>query len=261
MTDGPLDVARIPPLAHDEASTLFAQEMQRAIGLTRSLDPEEWHQPTDCPDWDVRQLYLHVLGATESGASVREFVHQLRAARAHQRMRGGPQEAALTAVQVREREPLGCDELVERLSDAAPRCVQARRRLPRTLRRVTVAVDGPVIERWSLGYLVDVIYLRDAWMHRIDASRAVGRAPQLTPEHDGRIVADVVAEWCRRHGRPVELVLTGPAGGRFVSAGARSAPSDSPQGSERLEIDAVEFCRALSGRTAATGLLTTVVPF
>jgi len=35
----------------------------------------------------------------------------------------------------------------------------------------------------------------------------------LTPDHDARIVADVVAEWAGRHGRPFTLHLTGPAGG------------------------------------------------
>ncbi len=83
-------------------------------------------------------------------------------------------------------------------------------------------VDGPVVEKWSLGYLIDTIYLRDAWMHRVDVTRATGAALVLTPDHDGRIVADVVAEWARRHGQPFTLHLTGPAGGTFT--GGR--PSD-----------------------------------
>jgi len=50
-------------------------------------------------------------------------------------------------------------------------------------------------------------------MHRIDIARATGRAPQLTGEHDGRLVADIVAEWAQRHAQPCRLHLTGPAGG------------------------------------------------
>ena len=50
-------------------------------------------------------------------------------------------------------------------------------------------------------------------MHRLDIARATGHAPVLTADHDGVIVADVVAEWARRHGRPYRLELTGPAGG------------------------------------------------
>ncbi|MBV9092635.1 MAG: hypothetical protein JO132_01960 [Streptosporangiaceae bacterium] len=88
----------------------------------------------------------------------------------------------------------------------------------------------------------------------MDAVRAAAKPPELTPGHDGRIVADITAEWARRHGRPFQLDLTGPAGGSY----ARD-PGD--PAAERLCLDAVEFCRTLAGRAAATGLLTTIVPF
>ena len=58
-------------------------------------------------------------------------------------------------------------------------------------------------------------------------------------DHDGRIIAEVAAEWARRHGRPHRLVLTGPAGGTFTSG---------EPDAETIELDAVEFCRILSGR-------------
>ena len=80
---------------------------------------------------------------------------------------------------------------------------------------------------------------------------ATGRDVDLTPQHDGRIVADVVAEWARRHGQPFTLTLTGPAGGTF------QAGQDGPE----LTLDAVEFCRILSGRASGDGLLSTAVPF
>ncbi|MFA9563321.1 MAG: hypothetical protein ACERLM_01235, partial [Acidimicrobiales bacterium] len=66
------------------------------------------------------------------------------------------------------------------------------------------------------------------------------------------LVAEVAAEWARRHGRPHRLVLTGPAGGTF-SSGDPDA--------ETIELDAVEFCRILSGRAEGPGLLATTVPF
>lgn len=75
----------------------------------------------------------------------------------------------------------------------------------------------------------------------------------LTPEHDGRIVANVVADWAGRHKGPFDLTLTGPAGGRY-----RVSDRDG----ERHELDAVEFCRRLSGRgTPPLGLLRTPTPF
>ena len=252
------DVSTLDSLSHDEAMALQATELDRTVALLRTLDASDWSTQTDCPDWDVSQMYLHVLGACEAGASMRENLHQLRAAKKHQKFYGGPLEAALSAVQVRERAHLTADELVDRFAEVAPRTVRGRSRTPRLMRRAKMKVDGPVIETWALGYLIDTIYLRDLWMHRVDAARATGREMELTPEHDGRIVADVVAEWYRRHGQAFTLTLAGPAGGSFGALGTADEPSIEPV---QLELDAVEFCRILAGREPGDGLLSTVVPF
>jgi hypothetical protein len=50
-------------------------------------------------------------------------------------------------------------------------------------------------------------------MHRLDIAAATGTEPRLTADHDGVIVADVVAEWADRHGKDFELTLTGPPAG------------------------------------------------
>jgi hypothetical protein len=102
----------------------------------------------------------------------------------------------------------------------------------------------------SVGYLMGCIYTRDAWMHRVDIARAAGAPLELTADHDGRIVADVVAEWARAHRQPYRLVLTGPAGGTFGGGDG-----------QQLELDAIEFCRGVSGRAPGEGLLATPVPF
>ena len=102
-----------------------------------------------------------------------------------------------------------------------------------------------------MGYLLDVVLTRDTWMHRVDLARATGRPMVLTPEHDGRIIAEVAAEWARRHGRPFSLHLQGPAGGSYVAG----------QGGEEIDLDAVEFCRVLAHRATGSGLLTHEVPF
>ena len=49
-------------------------------------------------------------------------------------------------------------------------------------------------------------------MHRIDLARAVGASPDMTGPHAARIVQDLVGDWARRHGRPFDLTLVGPAG-------------------------------------------------
>ena len=240
------------PIQHDEAMRLQRTELQRSLALLKSLDAEDWTKQTDCPDWDVRRMYLHVLGACEAGARMLENTMQMAKAVRARRRHGGPLEAAISGVQVRDREHLAPAELVERFEAIIPKVVKGRGRLPAVLRsKAKIPVDGPVVEKWTLGYLVDTIYLRDLWMHRVDAARATDKPLELTAEHDGRIVADVVEEWAARHGQPYTLVLAGPAGGRWERGTS----------GERIELDAVEFCRTLAGRTETGGLMTTVVPF
>jgi len=120
----------------------------------------------------------HLLGACEAGASMRENVHQMRRARAHRKRHGGPLEAALSAVQVGERARLTPVQVVERLTAVAPKAVRGRTRIPALVRNhAKLKVDGPVYETWELGYLIDTIYLRDLWMHRVDVAHALDRPP------------------------------------------------------------------------------------
>jgi len=243
-------VEQVPALTRPEAASLAAAENTRFVELVTSLDAEDWVRPTDCPEWDVRALALHLLGAMEGHVSVREFVHQMRAGKKAAGDR--PFIDGMTEVQVRDRRHLAPPEIVARLAVAGPRAAAARKRLPAPFRRLSFAEEvAGVTERWRVGYLFDVILTRDTWMHRVDLSRATGRPLELTPGHDGRIVADVVAEWARRHGRPFTLTLSGPAGGVFTQATA----------GEQIAMDAVEFARTLSGRAQGTGLLSRAVPF
>lgn len=257
MPDNVIDVAGNPPLSHGDAMSLLEVELERTLALLRTFDGDDWTAQTACPDWDVRHMYLHVLGACEAAASMRENVHQMRLARRHRSRHGGPLEAGLSNVQVRERADVSPADLVERLTAVAPVTVRKRTTMPALMRGMKMKIDGPVTEKWSLGYLIDTIYLRDLWMHRVDAADATGRSLELTADHDGIIVGDVVAEWARRHGQAFTLTLGGAAGGSYSSTGI--GESDEP--SETLELDAVEFCRALAGRGEAPGLLATIVPF
>ena len=237
---------------------LAAEEYDRFVRQLRELSPEDWSRPTACPAWDVHAMACHVLGMAEAAASVREQIRQTRSAR----RAGGLFIDALTALQVDKHIARSPADLVARLADVAPRAAAGRRRMPALLRRVRLGeqpVDeqGAQTETWTLGYLTDVILTRDTWMHRSDVAAATGRAMTLTPEHDGILVADVAAEWASRHGQPCRLALTGPAGGTWTVNGSTAASSGVPA----LELDAVEFCRLLSGRGSGAGLLSTRVPF
>lgn len=257
MTTTAMDVTAQEPLTHREAMSLQATELERTLSLLQSLDEADWTTQTECPDWNVHQMYLHVLGACEAGASLKENAHQMMAAMKDRKANGGPLEAALSSVQVQNRADLSTDDLTERFTSVIPRTIRGRTRMPALMRRMKMKIDGPVTEKWRLGYLVDTIYLRDLWMHRVDAARVTGRDLTLSADHDGRIVNDVVAEWASRHGQPFTLTLLGPAGGNFTSTGSNSEAKES----ELIELDAVEFCRTLAGRAESTGLLQTIVPF
>jgi uncharacterized protein (TIGR03083 family) len=248
MTAAPARV--IPGIGHDEAMGLAETEFTRMVELLRQLRSEEWRLQTVCEQWDVRAMVAHVLGMAEAQASLRQFAHDFRAA---SKRSSGPMIDALTATQVRERAELAPAELVDRLAAVAPRAVRSRRRTPAVVRwAVRMKQDPPFDrERWQFGYLVDTVFTRDTWIHRLDISRATGREMVLTPDHDGRLVAGVAAEWAHRHGRPFSLALRGPAGGAWCAG----------DGGEQLELDALDFCWTLSGRAPGAGLLATPVPF
>ena len=246
----PTDVRSIPPLDHDEAMALADVEYRRFLDAVRTLGPDDWTKPTDCTLWDVRAMVGHNLGNIEAAASLVETARQqLRAARRAKRDGASPLDA-MTAVQVDDRAGLSVDELVERLAAAIPKAVAGRRRIPSVI-RTKVRLDLSEGRKRPLADLFDRIYTRDVLMHRIDLHRAAGAELVLTPDHDGRLVADVVAEWAADHGAPFDLTLTGPAGGRYVQGA----------GGEVLELDAVEFCRILAGRASGAGLLATPVLF
>ena len=233
---------------HADWMSAATEEYRRLDALLGELDTADWSRPTDCSEWDVRQVVAHLVGAAESNARVREL---LRPAWLGRKARPGePGVDGMNAVQVAERDDVAPAQLRSDLADAGRRGVRARSRLPRPLRALRIPFGPPLGVR-SLGYLMDRIYTRDAWMHRVDIARTTGRPLLLTADHDGRIVADVVSEWARTHGRPYSLVLTGPAGGSWTEG----------TGGEAISMDAVEFCRVMSGREAGSGLLATTVPF
>ena len=229
---------------------LAATEYDRFAVMLSKLDVDDWARATECPGWDVRAMASHVLGMAEMAASIREGIRQQMAAK----KRGGVFIDALTAVQVDERTDMTPDDVTRRFTVVGPKAARARRRVPGLVRNRKLPMPqmvGTTMEDWTIGFLVDTILTRDTWMHRVDISRAVGRPLEITVGHDGVLVADVVAEWAGRHGKPCELVLTRAAGGRW-NFGA-NGPT--------IELDAIEFARTVSGREPTTEVLDTLVPF
>lgn len=229
---------------------LAAAETLRFADALAALDEDDWARKTDCTLWTVRDMAGHVLGMTRTFSALPQFVsHMSAGARA---AGDRPQIDGITEVQVNRNASLSTAELVAQLRELAPKNAQWRqaRRLMRKIPLKQEMRDGSV-ETWRLAYLVDTILTRDTWMHRVDLAEATGRPMDLTPEHDGRLVADVVDEWANRHGQPFTLTLTGPAGDTFSRG----------EGGEDITIDAVQFCRILAGRAQGDGLLNQEVPF
>jgi uncharacterized protein (TIGR03083 family) len=217
-------------MKYDQWMRVAAAEYARILTVLRALDENKWAMLTDCDPWTVRDIVAHLIGAAEATASIREQLRQQRAGKAGQ----GDAElmATVNALQISERKGRSTAELVDLLTDAAARGVASRRALPGAVRMLKLRLPAPW--RWtSLGYLYGPIYTRDVWVHRIDICKATSCELELTAEHDGLIVADLVAEIGA--GKPYNLDLTGPAGGHFGA------------GSERA-YDAIDFCRALAGR-------------
>jgi uncharacterized protein (TIGR03083 family) len=243
-----------PRLDRQVAMHLAATEYDRMADALTALSVDDWSKATDCPAWNVRELGCHMVGMAEMATDPQEGERQRTIAGSMIAAEGGEFVDALTAVQVSERADWGPEQVVAGARSVGPRAAVGRERTPLAARQQPLQaaqlVNG-VREIWSVGFLVDVILTRDPWMHRMDLARATGRDPALTADHDGVIVADVVEEWSARHDAPYELELTGPAGGSWRRG----------RGGERIEIDAIDFCRILSGRGQAQGLLSVAVPF
>jgi uncharacterized protein (TIGR03083 family) len=238
------------PITRPEARVIAEEEWARFAEAAASLTPQEWTVRTDCTAWNVRQMLLHVLGSGYAQASVRQFVRQLRKGLPlNKQIDSHHWVDGMNEFQIRERDQLSNDQIVDQLREIGPKAVRGRWRTPLPARYLPMPF-GPPVGWVPLRYLLDVGFTRDVWCHRIDLHQAIKRPMQVTADHDGRLVADIVLEWANIHRQPFELVLDGPAGGKF-SQGV---------GGERVEIDALDFIRVVSGRLPGTGVLANPLP-
>ena len=251
MNKAAIRVEDIAPITHQEGMALAEAEYRRYSEVLEHLRPEHWTIQTVNAEWNVKQLTAHVLGFAQCNASLRVFAKAMRAGTKRAKVEGYDHFIhGVNAVQVEEREHLTPDELLDQWASTWPRALKGRRRFPPFLRPLRVDF-GPVIGKKPMGsYLIDVVFTRDTWMHRIDTCRAAGLTPVLTAEHDGRLIADMVAEWTTLYDLSVTLHLEGPAGGCYVRG----------KGDQELTVDAVEWIWALSGRGTGDGLLKKELP-
>ena len=235
----------IPPLSHHEAMDMATLELERFLALVTALSDDEWEKPTACTLWNVRQILAHVTGAAASYARWSEFKRQnsFKVQRPH-RASGLSFLESLNQIQVDDRASATPAALIDELQTVGPRAIATRTRLPVLLRALRVPL--PALGIVPVGYLTDLIYTRDMWMHRLDLCRATGREMVLTPQHDGRIVALVMRDVARKLAAPLRKKsmvyhLSGRVGGTW-QLGAAVPPSAT------LHLDVLDFNLLASGR-------------
>lgn len=254
----PKDVSTIRRIIHDEAMQLAAEENRRFLALLRQLSPADWLKATDCTRWTVRDVAVHVTASAEAQASPLEFLRQVwQGRRLTSKIGGHHWVDGLNEAQLRTRTELSPKDIPPRWERASAAALKARQRMPRPVRKLPLlplgSMDGVDLGWQPLGYLFDIGFTRDVWMHRLDICLATGRAVNPTGGHDGRIVEDIIAEWATLHGDSFRLRLTGPAGGVFTRA-------EGTGDEDWCEVDALECCRILSGRGSAHGVLRHALP-
>jgi len=186
----------------------------------------------------VRDIVSHVIGSMDEAVHLRVLLRHVLAAR-----RRYPSMNALdgtNGVQIDDRRNRSEQQLIDELVRLAPRAVRARRRVPGLVRRTKPPSGFAMPPDYTFGHVLDVVIVRDVWMHRIDIARACGR--EFTSiETDAEVVAQVVRDLARHWtGSALLLELTGARGGRWLIGEGEPVAT--------ARIDTAAYGRLLSGR-------------
>ena len=234
------DAALIPYVTSAEAEQLGREELRRLLDLVESLGEQDWHRPTACTLWNVRDMLAHQAGAYASGTGYAELLHQYMAAIP---MLGGMSEDAVNRRQLADRADRSPAELIAELRKTGDKAIGNWAHRFRFFKLFGIPHPGP---GWlSMRHLMLVIHSRDTWIHRLDICRATNRPFQQTAAHDGRINALVVRDLARSLSRTlgpqaIALDLEGPAGGKWRLG--RGDPSAT------IRMDTLDFNIFASGR-------------
>jgi uncharacterized protein (TIGR03083 family) len=242
-----IQASTIPRIKHHEAMAVTEVENHRLAELLVDVTTEQWTLPTDCTRWDVRAVAVHLIASAQAQASPAEMIKLMKAGpKLMTEIDGIYPVDRINEAALRARTHLTPAELPALWSRVAAKALRARQRIPAPIRALPLLKLAP--KMWKpIAYLYDIGFTRDVWMHRVDLSRAINRPFQATTDHDGRIVADIIAEWATTHTDPFNLELAGPAGGTYVRDAAADVTS--------IEMDAIDCCRILSGRGKPVGVL------
>ncbi|HEY0645039.1 MAG TPA: maleylpyruvate isomerase family mycothiol-dependent enzyme [Nocardioides sp.] len=240
--------AHLAQTAPDVARAHAAAEYDALVSMVDVFAASDWDLPTDCTGWRVRDMVAHVAGAAEEACRVPVMLRHQAAALNGVRRRDGTLVDLLCAVQIAERSGLSDVELAADLRRWAAGAPDGRRRQPGLLRRVPLPRFAGLRRGARLSYLLDVVYVRDVWLHRVDLHRATGVDLPVSSA-EGEVVAQVVRDLDLEWDAPaLVLELTGRGAGRWtVGEGEPFAA---------VTEDAVALMRLLSGRSDECALVT-----
>lgn len=229
-------LARRPGIKAAESQWLAGALADGFLDLLGDLRTDEWEAVTACAPWTVKDVAAHLLGWADAICSPRAMGKQAKAALARRKSFGGIVDAQ-NDVQVEQARSVSSQEILDRLRVMLPKAAKVRRRIGGPLHYVpayTSFLGGTI----NVGYLMNVIFLRDLLVHTLDVADATQRDPGLGAAA-GRVVQDMAKDWARRTGADATLQLTGPGGGVLVAGtGARAT----------ISCDAGDFARRLAGR-------------
>ncbi|PYI68960.1 hypothetical protein CVV68_03920 [Arthrobacter livingstonensis] len=259
----PISATAIPAAKRADSAALYLTVMAGTADFLAALPAGLWDAATDCAGWTVRDVVGHLVGAQEDILSVRSTLrHRQTGRRRYPSL--SPLDAANQA-QVDDHAGQTTTDLVALYRANAPKVAARVASFSRLMGRISVQADmAPGGAALRLGYLYNVIYLRDAWMHGIDLARATG-LPRPATDADGpileQIMRDASVEWVSRRGASRDA----PRGTSPVSAhsltvelsgeisGAWHLGGEGPQA--RVSGVGLETVRGLSGRTPDSGLI------
>ena len=225
----------------DRGRDLAVAEYAALVAMVDGLRRRRLGAADRLQGWRVREMVAHVAGAAEEACRLPVLLRHQAAALVGVRRGRGSLVDLLCEVQVRDRERLSGPDLAADLRRWAHGAPDGRRRQPGLLRRTPLPAFAGLRPGARMAYLLDVVYLRDVWLHRVDLHRATGAVMPLSAA-EGEVVAQVVRDldldWT---GPALTLTLTGRGGGRWtIGDGAPVA---------EVSEDAVALMRLLSGRS------------
>ncbi len=249
----PLRASHVAKLSRDEVIALAREELTRFLTLAETLTSADWEEPTDCALWTVKDIVAHQASHVLALIHYREFLNQFNPLnfRAYTRKGMNSLDAA-NQRQVDMRAQWPPTQLIAEMRDNSEASFVGRQRFPALLRWLRIRSPG-YAGLISVGELIDNIFTRDMWMHRLDICGATGREMAMTADHDGRITALVVRDLDRQlsaklNGRAVIYHLTGKAGGKWVVGGNGPVLAE-------VSMDVTDFHRLASGRISSEQVL------